>query len=108
MLQESEICHQSCSKSNLSSSRADLVVQHVALRFSINSDRNTGVAGSTIYGVSHDSKIINIFVNASLIWPLLESRFTESEKAGYYLALANVIMHELAVSELFFAQASLC
>lgn len=53
------------------------------------------MTGAT-FGVATNT--ITIFVNAQLIWPLLEPRFTASEKAGYYLVLASLIMHELVVS----------
>lgn len=36
-------------------------------------------------------------LSANLIWPLLVDQYTESEKIGYRVKIAMVILHELAV-----------
>lgn len=35
--------------------------------------------------------------SVNLIWPLLVDQYTESEKIGYRVKIAMVILHELAV-----------
>lgn len=40
-------------------------------------------------------------LSVNLIWPLLVDQYTESEKIGYRVKIAMVILHELAVCGCF-------
>lgn len=46
-------------------------------------------------------------LSVNFIWPLLVDRYTESEKIGYRVMIARVILHELAVRASF-ATSSAC
>lgn len=36
-------------------------------------------------------------LSVNFIWPLLVDQYTESEKAGYRVMIARIMLHELAV-----------
>lgn len=40
-------------------------------------------------------------LSVNFIWPLIVDRYTESEKIGYRVMIARVILHELAVRASF-------
>lgn len=46
-------------------------------------------------------------LSVNFIWPLLVDRFSESEKLGYRVMVARVMLHELAV-RVSFTTASAC
>lgn len=60
---------------------------------------NTQLAGVTETGYTgsgyYDRFELRISVSAHLIWPLLEPRYSEAERAPYQHALAKNLLHEL-------------